>query len=172
MAYTLERLNQMDEEMFTTVLSNIFEETPAIARKTWPKRPFNSVEDLHRALVATMRSLEDSAQLSLIRAHPELGANFKMTPDSVQEQEGAGLNRMTSQESNRLQMQSRAYTNKFGFPFVMAVKRQSVHSILATVEQRLQHSIDQEIAQALTEIEKIAWFRLVDCIDTTTSDVR
>ncbi|NET08706.1 MAG: 2-oxo-4-hydroxy-4-carboxy-5-ureidoimidazoline decarboxylase [Merismopedia sp. SIO2A8] len=165
MGYTIATLNQMDEDAFTIALGNIFEETPAIARRTWSRRPFNTMEDLHRALVNTMRCLDNSAQLSLIRTHPELGAKFQMTDDSVREQQGAGLNDITPHESNRLQMLSRAYTNKFGFPFVMAVKRQTIGSILDTFERRLQHSIDQEIEQALTEIEKIAWFRLIDCID-------
>ncbi|MGK7891656.1 MAG: 2-oxo-4-hydroxy-4-carboxy-5-ureidoimidazoline decarboxylase [Leptolyngbyaceae cyanobacterium] len=165
MKYTLATLNHMDEDAFTNALSNIFEETPAIARHTWPKRPFETMESLHRAMVMTMRGLDNSALLALIRSHPELGATYSMTDDSLKEQAGAGLNKMTSHESNRLQMLSRAYTNKFGFPFVMAVKRQSISSILSTFEQRLQHSIGQEIEQALTEMEKIAWFRLASCIE-------
>ena len=164
MGYTLSDLNQMGEDDFTTAIGNIFEETPAIARHTWPKRPFDSVESLHRALVDTMRDLDNSAQLTLIRSHPELGATFAMTEDSRKEQERAGLNSMTYHESNRLQMLSRTYTNKFGFPFVLAIKRQTISSILDIFEQRLNHSIEQEIEQALTEIEKIAWFRLVDCV--------
>ena len=166
MGYTLSALNQMEEDDFATALGNIFEETPAIARQTWPKRPFESVETLHRALVETMRALDNPAQLALIRSHPELGAKFSMTEDSRKEQEKAGLNDITYHESNRLQMLSRAYTNKFGFPFVLAIKRQTISSILDIFEQRLNHSIDQEIEQALTEIEKIAWFRLVDCVQS------
>ncbi|NEQ96548.1 MAG: 2-oxo-4-hydroxy-4-carboxy-5-ureidoimidazoline decarboxylase [Cyanothece sp. SIO2G6] len=165
MKYTLAVLNQMDEDAFANALGNIFEETPAIARHTWSQRPFHTIENLHRALVTTMRELDNSALLALIRAHPELGTKYKMTDDSLKEHAGAGLNNLTSHESNRLQMLSRAYTNKFGFPFVMAVKRHSINSILATFEQRLQHSIGQEIEQALTEIEKIAWFRLSSCIE-------
>ena len=162
MGYTLSDLNTMAEDEFTTALANIFEETPALARQTWSKRPFDSVETLHRSLVETMRSLETAAQLALIRSHPELGAKFAMSEDSSKEQEKAGLNDMTYHESNRLQMLSRAYTNKFGFPFVLAIKRQTINSILDIFEQRLNHSIEQEIEQALTEIEKIAWFRLID----------
>ena len=164
MGYTLSDLNQMEEDDFATALGNIFEETPAIARQTWSKRPFASVEVLHRSLVETMRALDNSAQLALIRSHPELGAKFAMSEDSRQEQAKAGLDNMTYHESNRLQMLSRTYTNKFGFPFVLAIKRQTISSILDTFEKRLSHSIDQEIEHALTEIEKIAWFRLMDCV--------
>ncbi|NEP76630.1 2-oxo-4-hydroxy-4-carboxy-5-ureidoimidazoline decarboxylase [Okeania sp. SIO2G5] len=164
MGYTLSDLNQMEEDDFSSTLGNIFEETPAIARQTWAKRPFESVEGLHRALVETMRALDNSAQLALIRAHPELGTKFAMTEDSRKEQEKAGLNDITYHESNRLQMLSRTYTNKFGFPFILAIKRQTISSILDIFEQRLNHSIEQEIAQALTEIEKIAWFRLMDSV--------
>lgn len=165
MGYTLSVLNQMGEDDFTNALANIFEETPAIARQTWSKQPFDSQEALHRALVETMRGLDSSAQLTLIRAHPELGSGFEMTDDSRREQQKAGLNDMTYHESNRLQMLSRTYTNKFGFPFILAVKRQTIGSILDTFERRLQNSIEQEIEQALTEIEKIAWFRLMDCLE-------
>ncbi|MEB3231249.1 MAG: 2-oxo-4-hydroxy-4-carboxy-5-ureidoimidazoline decarboxylase [Leptolyngbyaceae bacterium] len=165
MRCTLAELNQMDEDAFTNALGNIFEETPAIARQAWSQRPFDTIESLHRAMVMTMRGLDNSALIALIRAHPELGARYSMTDDSLKEQAGAGLNNITSHESNRLQMMSRAYTNKFGFPFVMAVKRHSIGSILNAFEQRLQHSIGQEIEQALTEIEKIAWFRLNNCVE-------
>ncbi|MEM9220539.1 MAG: 2-oxo-4-hydroxy-4-carboxy-5-ureidoimidazoline decarboxylase [Cyanobacteria bacterium P01_F01_bin.150] len=164
MGYSLSDLNQMEEDSFTTALGNIFEETPAIARQTWPNRPFDSVEALHRALVETLRALDNSAQLTLIRSHPELGAKFAMSEDSRKEQEKAGLNNITYHESNRLQMLSRTYTNKFGFPFVLAIKRQTISSILDIFEKRLNHSIEQEIEQALFEIEKIAWFRLMDCV--------
>lgn len=162
MGYTLSDLNQMSEDDFTTALGNLFENTPAIARQTWPDRPFDSVESLHQSLVKTMRSLDNSSQLALIRIHPELGTAFSLSDDSRKEQEKAGLNDISSHQSNRLQMLSRAYTNKFGFPFILSIKRQTINSILNIFEQRLNHSIEQEIEQALTEIEKIAWFRLMD----------
>ena len=165
MVYTMASLNQMGEDDFASALGNIFEDSPAIARRSWHKRPFETVEALHTALVSTMRELDNPAQLALIRTHPELGTDFGMSNDSRQEQYRSGLNDITSHEANRLQMLNRTYVNKFGFPFVLSIKRQTISSILDILEHRLQHTISQEIEQALTEIEKIAWFRLIECVE-------
>ena len=49
---------------------------------------------------------------------------------------------------------------KFGFPFIMAVKGRSKDEILAAFEERLEHETDQEFETAIVQIELIALLRL------------
>lgn len=162
MRYSLVAINAMDQAAFIEAFGPTFEHTPAIAAQAWEQRPFQSLEDLHRAMVAVMRSLPEQQQLALIRAHPELGSRAKMAPASVDEQSSAGLDQLTPQEFDALQQLNRQYQARFGFPFIIAVKHHSKASILAALRQRLGHSPKQEQAAALDQIAEIARLRLAE----------
>ncbi|WP_253274253.1 2-oxo-4-hydroxy-4-carboxy-5-ureidoimidazoline decarboxylase [Myxosarcina sp. GI1] len=158
--YTLAQLNQMEREEFTTALGEIWEETPEIARKTWVSKPFASFEALYQSMVAIVKEMSEVEQLALIKAHPDLGSKTKMAEASVQEQAGVGLDRLTSEEYERFQSLNQAYKNKFGFPFIIAVRNQTKDSILEAFASRLENSLEREKQQAITEISKIARLRL------------
>lgn len=160
MQYDLAQLNQMAEADFTAALGHIFEHTPAIARQSWAKRPFESVEALHQTMVDVMRSLTPTAQLALIRAHPDLGSRVQMTATSGQEQAGVGLNQLSEAEYEQFQTLNQTYKERFQFPFIVAVKDHTKGSILQAFRQRLTHDDTTEQATALQEIAKIARFRL------------
>ena len=158
--YTLTRLDRMSQEEFTAALGEIWEETPAIANRAWHNRPFEDVEALYRAMVAVVESMSETQQLDLIKAHPDLGSKAKMAQASVEEQSGVGLDRLSESEYERFQSFNQAYKDKFGFPFIVAVKYHTKESILDAFETRLQNGQEEEIQQALTEISKIARLRL------------
>ena len=160
MSYLLSQLNQMSQEEFVEALGGVFEDTPAIAYRVWYERPFQNVAQLHQKMVDVVRTASQDAQIELIQAHPDLGSKAKMAVASVQEQAGAGLDRLTSKEYDRFLSLNQAYRNKFDFPFIIAVKNHTKESILAAFEQRLQNSSETERNQALSEIYQIAWFRL------------
>ncbi|WP_448561601.1 2-oxo-4-hydroxy-4-carboxy-5-ureidoimidazoline decarboxylase [Trichothermofontia sp.] len=158
--YTIAHLNQLDVDTFEQVLGDIFEATPAIARQAWSQRPFANGAELHRAMVAVVAAMEPTAQLALIQAHPDLGSRAQMAAASLQEQASVGLDQLTADEYDRLQTLNQAYRDKFGFPFIIAVRNHTKTSILQAFEQRLQHSAAVEHQHALTEIYQIARFRL------------
>lgn len=160
----LKDLNQMDQAHFTQVLGDIFEHTPAIAHQTWSSRPFATIEALHQAMVAVMQALPKEAQLSLIRAHPDLGTKVKMTDSSMQEQAGAGLDQLSSEEFATFEVLNQTYRNQFQFPFIVSVKEHTKASILTAFRQRLAHDSDTERRIALAEIAKIAGYRLTALI--------
>ena len=160
MAYSLDEVNQMSQAEFEATFGAVFEHTPAIAAAAWASRPFATVAQLHQVMVTVVGQLTPKAQLDLIRAHPDLGSKAQMADASVQEQTGAGLNQLSADEYQRFTQLNAAYKARFGFPFIVAVKGHSKDSILAAFEQRLQHSMDEERSQALSEICKIAAFRL------------
>jgi 2-oxo-4-hydroxy-4-carboxy-5-ureidoimidazoline decarboxylase len=162
MRLSLATLNTLDQADFTQALGDIFEETPVIAAQVWSKRPFASLTALHSAMVQVMFGLEPAAQLALIRAHPDLGSRLAMAPNSVAEQASVGLDCLTADEYEQLQRLNTAYRQRFGFPFILAVKGQTQAAILAAFEQRLPQSAESETATALAQIAQIAWFRLQD----------
>ena len=158
--YSISQLNQMSQAEFTEALGEIWEETPEIAERTWHSKPFEDLDGLYQAMVAVVNSMSEAEQLSLIKAHPDLGSKTKMAEASVQEQAGIGLDRLSEVEYQRFQSLNQAYKDKFSFPFIIAVKNHTRESILQAFETRLENSQEQEKQQALIEIGKIARLRL------------
>ena len=165
MQYSLVELNQMSQDTFTEALAAIFEDTPAVARRTWDDRPFASTADLYAKMVTVVNSTTQEEKLALIQAHPDLGSKAKMAEASVNEQAGAGLDRLSVAEFDRLQFLNREYRQKFSFPFIVAVKNHTKTSILEAFERRLDNSPEAEMQQALAEIYEIARFRLESTIE-------
>lgn len=160
----LEQLNQVSEIEFISSLAAIFEHSPWVAENVVSKRPFSSLENLHVAMVGVVKAAPLETQLTLIRAHPDLGAKLKMSQQSVSEQAGLGLDRLSPTEFERFSSLNTAYREKFGFPFIVAVRNHTRASILEQFVVRLEHDIDLEIKTALEEIATIAKFRLQDLI--------
>ena len=159
------QLNQISQEEFTEALAEIWEETPEIAKRTWHNKPFEDIEDLHQAMVAVVDSMSEAEQVTLIKAHPDLGSKAKMADASVQEQAGVGLDRLSESEYQRFHSLNQAYKDKFSFPFIIAVKNHTLESILEAFSKRLENDRQQEQQQALTEIKKIARLRLETLIN-------
>lgn len=162
MPFSLAELNQSSQDAFVAALDGVFENTPAIAQAAWHQRPFTTLEALHQSLVEVVQSATSNVQIELIRAHPDLGSKTKMAEASVQEQAGAGLDQLTSKEFKQFQALNQAYKAKFGFPFLIAVRHHTKHTILDAFKSRLQNAPEIEQQQALTEIFQIAWLRLGD----------
>jgi 2-oxo-4-hydroxy-4-carboxy-5-ureidoimidazoline decarboxylase len=90
-----------------------------------------------------------------------------MSNASAREQAGAGLDSLTPEELTRLQRFNAAYREKFGFPFLYAVKGSTKHDILKALEARISAGHEEELAEALRQIVRIARFRLEALIQTT-----
>ena len=164
--YAIAQINQMSQEEFTKALGEIWEDTPEIAQQSWQAKPFANVESLYQEMVAVVNKMNDEEQLALIKAHPDLGSKAKMAEASVQEQAGVGLDRLSEAEYQRFQTLNQAYKDKFGFPFIVAVKYHTKETILEAFETRLENNLDQEKQQALTEISKIARIRLDSLVNS------
>lgn len=168
MHYTLEQLNAMSTDAFVAALSGIFEHSPWVAEAAALERPFRGVDALHRTMKDAVESAGDARQLALINAHPELAGKAavrgELTAESTREQSGAGLDRCTQEEFDKLQRLNRAYREKFGFPFIFAVRGYDRHGIIANFEARVDHSRDEELRANLEQIYRIARFRLDDLI--------
>ncbi len=161
---TLDQLNQIPETEFISSLAAIFEHSPWVAENVVTERPFSSLENLHTAMVNAVKTAPLETQLDLIRAHPDLGAKLKMSQQSVSEQAGLGLDRLSPTEFEHFSSLNNAYREKFGFPFIVAVRNHTRETILEQFVIRLDHTVELEIETALAEITTIAKFRLQDLI--------
>jgi 2-oxo-4-hydroxy-4-carboxy-5-ureidoimidazoline decarboxylase len=161
---TLADLNAVDRDRFVRTLGWIFEDSPWVAERAWTHRPFASVADLHAAMVDVVTNAERGEQLALLRAHPDLGARARMSDASVGEQAGAGLDRLTQAEFDRLQQLNAAYREQFGFPFLLAVKGSSKDDVLDALSRRLDADVETEFAEALRQVARIAAFRLQELV--------
>ena len=168
--FTLAQVNAFSREDFVCVIGPVFEDSPWIAETTWSKRPFKSIEQLHKALCKTVQTSEESKQVDLIRAHPDLVGRAAvagtLAPASASEQASAGLNNLTTDEIEQFQKLNQAYRDKFGFPFVICARLNKKEAILKGFETRLKHPREKEIKTALAEIEQIAYLRLQDIIES------
>jgi 2-oxo-4-hydroxy-4-carboxy-5-ureidoimidazoline decarboxylase len=157
-------LNALDRPAFLAAVGWVFENSPWVAERAWEARPFASLAALHAAMVDAVAAASPAEQLALIRAHPDLGARAGMTAASEDEQAGAGLDCLTSVEFDRLHRLNAAYREKFGFPFIYAVKGADKLEIIAALECRLGADLEAERAAALGQIYRIAQFRLENLV--------
>ncbi len=154
----------MDRGSFVEALGNVFERSPWVAEGAWESRLFASMAALHASMCDVVRRVPRTAQLDFLRAHPDLAGNAAragaMSPSSTVEQASAGLDRLSDEESARFEGLNAAYRAKFGFPFIIAVRRHDRAGILAAFERRLGNTVEEEIATALEEAFDIARIRL------------
>jgi 2-oxo-4-hydroxy-4-carboxy-5-ureidoimidazoline decarboxylase len=161
---TIDQVNELSREQFIGLLGTIFEQSPWVAAAVWKDRPFASREALHTAMVNVVRESRVDTIIELVRAHPDLGTRLAVAAYSAKEQKGAGLDRLTAEEYERFCALNQTYVEKFGFPFILAVRGKTKEDILAAMEARIGNPASEETAQALLEIEKISDFRLKDLI--------
>ena len=161
---TLDQLNAADKAGFVAALGGIFEHSPWVAEAAAAARPFPTLAALLAAMQDAARMAGSARQTELIKAHPDLAGKAarggKITADSIAEQTSAGLDRLSEEEFATFHSLNDAYRDKFGIPFVICVRRHTKGSILRQFEQRLTNTADAERAAALTEIVRIAAFRL------------
>lgn len=157
---TVEESNQADKEKFIDAFGGIYEESPWVAERTWSKQPFSSIDDLQQSMVDTVQNASQEEQLALLRAHPDLGEHTDMTQESQEEQASAGLDELQPEQYKTFQRLNETYRDKFGFPFIMAVRDESVDAIQNAMEERIDHSRTKEFQTALDEVHVIAELRL------------
>jgi OHCU decarboxylase len=173
MTITLDQLNDGMPEEFVTLLNGIYEHSPWIPQRAIGKRPFRSLAALKIALQEAVSQATLEEQLRLIRAHPELAGKAAiagaLTKESTGEQAKAGLNLCTPEEFATLQQLNADYNAKFGFPFILAVKGPlgtglTRQEIIGTFSRRLKNCRDDELAENLRQIHRIAELRLNDLL--------
>ncbi|MDE1157975.1 MAG: 2-oxo-4-hydroxy-4-carboxy-5-ureidoimidazoline decarboxylase [Neorhizobium sp.] len=153
---------------FIERFGGVFEHSPFIAERAYDAGmvliPLTA-KGVHQPMVSAFRKASEEERLGVLRAHPDLAGRLaisgELTDDSKREQAGAGLDRLTPQEHARFTALNAAYTEKFGFPFIIAVKGLMKDDILSAFEARVENSAEQEFSTACGQVERIAQLRLL-----------
>ncbi|MEX8502741.1 MAG: 2-oxo-4-hydroxy-4-carboxy-5-ureidoimidazoline decarboxylase [Leptothrix ochracea] len=168
---TIEQLNAATPAECVALLDGTYEHSPWIAARAATQRPFKSLAHLKQVLAEVVRHARLDEQLGLIRAHPELAGKAMvsktLTMESTGEQSRAGLTDCTPAEFAQLQQLNADYNARFGFPFILAVRGPrgqglGRQEIIATFERRLTAHPEDERAECLRNIHRIAEIRLGD----------
>jgi OHCU decarboxylase len=168
---TLSELNQMTPQEFTVALGYIYEESPWVAIAADHYRPFSSLSELNDVMKKIVENAEHEKKKLLLNSHPRLGERKPMSNDSVKEQKNAGLSSLNDEEYKLFLRLNQAYDQKFGFPFILAVKGKTKEEIQQAIESRLQSDHEQEFETALQEVFKIAFFRLQEKIANDGTEI-
>jgi 2-oxo-4-hydroxy-4-carboxy-5-ureidoimidazoline decarboxylase len=157
-------LNAYGKDQFVAALANIFEHSAWIAERAAGARPFAGVQALFDAMKRAVDCAPSDLRLALIRAHPDLAKKTQraagLTAESAAEQNSVGLDRLSDAEYAAFERVNNAYRAKFGFPYIVCVRRQTKDSILRDFERRLANDASTEIQASIEEICRIAALRL------------
>jgi len=170
---TLSDLNAGSRDDFVAALANIFEHSPWIAEQVASRRPFAGVKQLFDAMKAALDRAPSELRLALIKAHPDLANKTQraagLTAESSAEQDSVGLDRLSDAEYQAFERVNNAYRAKFGFPYIVCVRRHTRDSILRDFERRLPNDANSEMRKSIEEICRIAALRIDQLV---TSDDR
>lgn len=162
---SLAEVNALAEDDFRKRFGGLFEHSPWIVAAAAARRPFASKAAFHAALAETLGMAGAEPQLALLKAHPVLGGQAarrgEITAESRSEQADLGLDRMEAEEDRAFAALNQQYLDRFGFPFIIAVRGQKDRAaILAALRRRLDAPAEAERETALAEVLKIVGFRL------------
>ena len=168
---TAERPTTLPKDAFVQRYGGVFEHSPWIAERAFDLElgpAHDTASGLANALSRAFRSASPEERLAVLKAHPDLAGKLaaakRLTPESTAEQAGAGLDALTDAERARFTELNDAYTGKFGFPFIIAVRGLDKARILQAFETRVANDRDQELATACAQVERIALLRLKDML--------
>jgi urate oxidase len=166
-----ERPSRMDRDAFVARFGGVYEHSPWIAERAHALElgpAHDSAQGLAHALARVFRAASEEERLGVLKAHPDLAGKLaaakRLTPESTAEQAGAGLDALTDAERARFTELNQAYTSKFGFPFIIAVRGLDKARILQAFETRIANDRDAELATACAQVERIALLRLKDML--------
>jgi 2-oxo-4-hydroxy-4-carboxy-5-ureidoimidazoline decarboxylase len=157
-------VNRLDENAFVARFGGVYESTPALAASAWSDHPFGDHAALVDAFRAASSRLDEPGILALLRAHPQLTAATPMTTESTGEQRTAGLNDLDKAMRMRIVSGNARYLERFGFPFIIAVRGLRPADIVAALDERLEHSPATELATAIAEVQRIAELRIAQLV--------
>ena len=162
---SIDNINNLNKSDFLTIFGNVFEKTDWIAEKVFELKPFKDFNDFSSKIFGLYENSQKKNILLILNSHPELAVAIKLTPESKLEQAGAKLNECSGEEFEEFKKLNLEYKNKFGFPFIIAVKGKNKNEILNNFRQRILNDVENEFEEAKNQVKKIATFRLNEIIN-------
>lgn len=164
----LAQINALPEAEFKAVLAPVWENAAWVTERVAPSRPFASATALHDAMLAHVRALAREDLLGFLNRHPDLGGADlragRVTAESEAEQGSIRLDALTPEQAAEWDALNAAYKARFGFPFILCVRRHDQSSALAAIRERMGGRPEGELEAALQEITWITRYRLADRI--------
>lgn len=168
---TRPRPSRMSRDVFVQRFGAVFEHSPWIAERAFDLElgaAHDSAGGLANALSRIFRTASETERLSVLKAHPDLAGKLaqarRLTKESTAEQASAGLDALTDAERDTFTRLNAAYVEKFGFPFIIAVRGLAKADILAAFKRRIDNDRATEFATACRQVERIALLRLKDML--------
>jgi OHCU decarboxylase len=161
----MDRAQVKERASFMTDYGGVFEHSPWITEQVWEQGLHSDIGlDLHSAFSGVIRNADRQRQLALLRAHPQLAGAIasgeELTTESQGEQRGAGLDQCSATEFEAFGQLNSTYSDKFGFPFIIAVKGLGREQILESFRTRIMNGPEKEFSEALEQVIRIGKFRL------------
>ena len=163
------RPSQMGRDEFATTFGNVFEHSAWIVMQAWDTGLTvrdDTAAGLCSSLIDVVEMAGREAQMALLRAHPDLAGRLArrgdVTDASRHEQASAGLEDCSDAEFEEFQNLNRRYTEKFNFPFILAVRGRHRTEILEAFKHRVENDVEDEFKEALQQVFQIARLRLRD----------
>ena len=157
------KIEKLSETEFTEVFGNIYENANWVAKRLYEQKPFKNFQDLSKKMINIFESADYQDKLKILNSHPDLADKAKigtLTTDSNKEQNSAGLDQCTEKEFNQFKNLNLEYKNKFGFPFILAVKGKKKSEILLNFQKRVLSNKKDEFSEGISQVIKIAGLRL------------
>jgi len=157
------KIDKLTESEFVEVFGNIFENASWIAKKLYDQKPFKNFQDLSKKMIDIFKTANNEDKLKILNAHPDLADKTKidsLTQDSNKEQNSVGLDQCTEDEFKQFKNLNSEYKNKFGFPFIFAVKGKKKSEILFNFKKRVLSNKKTEFDEGVAQVIQIANLRL------------
>lgn len=159
--------SKMSKARFVEMFGGIFEHSPWIAERAFDLElgpTHDTRAGVHSALCRVFRASAEKDRLAVLTAHPDLAGKLaaakRLTDASTAEQASAGLDALYDDERQEFEALNREYTQKFGFPFIIAVRDHDKPSILRVFRSRIGNDRKTEFNEACGQVERIAELRL------------
>ena len=165
----VENINKLENAEFINIFKNIFEHSDFITHEFEGLRPFQNKLDVINSFIKVFDALAIDVKIKIVKSHPDLGDKIKivegLTEFSQQEQSGAGLANCNDEEYRKFHKLNDEFKEKFGIPFIFAIRGKSKSDILKEFETRLKSdNIEQELDKSINQVKKIATLRLNEII--------
>jgi len=157
------KIENLSETEFIEIFGNIFENANWISKKLYEQKPFKNFQDLSKKMIIIFEASDNKEKLKILNSHPDLADKTKigsLTPDSSKEQNSVGLDKCTEKEFNKFKNLNSEYKNKFGFPFIFAIKGKKKLDILLNFKKRILSNKNDEFNEGLSQVVQIANLRL------------
>jgi len=119
---SIDKVNKLSKPDFISIFGNVFEKTEWIAQKSYDSKPYKNFEELFSKMMEIFEDTNKENHTKILKAHPDLAIEKKLTKDSKNEQKNASLNECTDEEFAEFKKLNEEYKKKFDFLLLSLLK--------------------------------------------------